>query len=430
MTHALRSPNLDEVRVQAERIQHPLLKPLEIDLRDGLAPDEAAVLAVLANPTLVALRDRRGIAAAQVLQAGVLPNPNFGYSLDVPSGGSTQGTVIGYGFTADWNFSPLITRASRVAAARSLSKAVDLDIAWQEWQVAQAAKRFVYRLDFIEQQILVVSQEEKGLSDNYEAVKQATDLGDMTVIDLGAAESALRRAQTTLTTLEKEQEQGRLALNGILGLPPSEKIPLQKKISPPLPKTILAINQLMTGIQNRRLDLLALQAGYESQEETLRAAIQAQFPKIALGLAQLRDTGNILTSGLTVGISLPFFDRNQGIIAIERATRKQLYDEYQARLFEARAQIASILANIRSVKEQTAATDSAVQSLRSLVDTSRQGLLEGNVDVLSYYNTREQLISNELDALTLRRDQVDLGIALEIASGQYLFAGTTPRGTP
>ena len=427
---ALQAPNLKAVRIHAERIQHPILKPLEIDLHDGLSPDEAAVLAVLANPALVAVRDQRGIAHAQVLQARVLPNPNFGYSLDLPSGGSTSGTVRGYGFTADWGVRSLLTRAPRVAAARSISAAVDLTVAWQEWQVAQAAKLHVLRLVFLAQQLRVARQEEKGLRENYEAVKRATDMGDMTVIDLGAAETALRRANTLVIALEKEQEQERLTLNAALGLPPQENIPIQAGITPSIPQPLPVTDELVEGIENRRLDLLALRAGYESQEERLRAAVRAQFPRIGLGLAQLRDTGNVVTSGFAVSVSLPFFDRNQGVIAIEDATRTQLYDDYLSRLFDARAQIASVLANLHSVQEQAEATDKAIQSLRGLVQTSYRGLLEGNVDVLSYYNTRQQLIARELEALTLRRDQAELGIALELASGRYLSQSTLGRPTP
>ena len=67
--------------MQAKEIKHPLLKPIDFDIRNGLSPDEAAVLAVIANPKLRASRDERQLAAAQLLQAGILPNPQFSYAL-------------------------------------------------------------------------------------------------------------------------------------------------------------------------------------------------------------------------------------------------------------------------------------------------------------------------------------------------------------
>ena len=89
---------MDTVRVQAKEIKHPLLKPIDFDIRNGLSPDEAAVLAVIANTKLRAVRDQRQLAAAQLLQAGILPNPQFSYSLAPPTGGATQGTVNAFNF--------------------------------------------------------------------------------------------------------------------------------------------------------------------------------------------------------------------------------------------------------------------------------------------------------------------------------------------
>jgi hypothetical protein len=90
-------PNIGILRVQAKEIKHPILKAFDINLQDGLSPDEAAIIAVLANPSLRSARDKRGLAGAQLLQANILPNPSFTYSLDIPTAGSTLGTVPGYG---------------------------------------------------------------------------------------------------------------------------------------------------------------------------------------------------------------------------------------------------------------------------------------------------------------------------------------------
>ncbi len=93
----LKPPSMEALRIQAKEIKHPTLKPLDIDLQKGLSPDGAAIMAVLANPSLRIARDRKGIAAAQLWQAGILPNPQFSYSLDVPTGGATQGAFNAYG---------------------------------------------------------------------------------------------------------------------------------------------------------------------------------------------------------------------------------------------------------------------------------------------------------------------------------------------
>ncbi len=73
----LTPPDMAALRIQAKEIRHPILKPIDLRLENGLSPEEAAILAVLVNPSLKAARDQKGIASAQLFQAGILPNPQF-----------------------------------------------------------------------------------------------------------------------------------------------------------------------------------------------------------------------------------------------------------------------------------------------------------------------------------------------------------------
>src|SRR5699024_5300613 len=86
---------------------------------------------------------------------------------------------------------------------------------------------------------------------------------------------------------------------------------LPAHLSPPSPR------QLLTGLARRRLDLIALRHGYQSQEQTVRAAILAQFPTLSLGVGHTHDFGNFPTLGPTLSLALPVFDRNQGAMATQ-----------------------------------------------------------------------------------------------------------------
>ncbi len=143
---ALIPPGIGTLEVQAETLQHPILGPVQLNLQNGLSPDEAAVLAVLLHPSLRAERDKRALADAQLLQAGLLPNPELASSFETPVAGETTGTVNGFGVELNWDIQPLLSRSARVQAAQANRASVMLDIAWQEWQVAQTAKRAVYQL--------------------------------------------------------------------------------------------------------------------------------------------------------------------------------------------------------------------------------------------------------------------------------------------
>jgi outer membrane protein TolC len=425
---ALAPPAMATVTLQASQIHHPLLRPVTFDPRDGLSPDEAAVLAVIANPQLRVVRDQKGLAQAQLLQAGILPNPQISYSLDIPMAGATQGTVKGYGLGLNYDLVSLITHAARVGAARNQSAAVDLDVAWQEWQVAQAARLHVYRLTLLNRQLAVARDEEKGLEDNVATVKRALNLGYVTIINLGAAQASLQKVHLQVQTIEQQCEQERLALNQTLGLPPGQRVPLPAHLEPPSPQTLPPLRDLSRNLEERRLDLLALKMGYQSQEERLRAAILAQVPKINIGFAHASDTTHVITTGFAVAIDLPIFDRNQGNIAIAKATRQKLYDEYISRVFTARADVARLLADMTSLGQQIKTTENSIPTLSNLVQTYYQALLEGNADVISYYNARDELIARQIELLTLKRNLADQRIALEIAAGEYLGSGEIRGG--
>jgi outer membrane protein TolC len=416
----LKPPNMEAIRVQAREIKHPILRPIDFGKGYGLSPQKAAVLAVLANPALRAARDRRGVAAAQLFQAGILPNPGLSYSLDIPTGGNTEGTVNAYALGLTYDVIPLITRGALVDAARSQAAAVDLDVAWQEWQTAEAAKLHVYNLVVLERQLGTARNEEKDLKENVDVVKRALDMGDLTVVDMAAAQTALQRARALVLTIEQQYENERLLLNQSVGFPPHQSIALERGIEPPTYGMLPPIGLMSNGLEEKRLDLLALRKGYQSQEARLRAAVLSQFPRLAIGPTRARDNTNVVSTGFSISIDVPIFDRSQGRIAIERATRQQLFDEYMARLFDARAEIAAILADLQSIEKQIAAAEEAIPIATNLILNYRRALLEGNADVVTYYNARSELLSRQIDLLKLKADLAGRIVALEIASGQCL----------
>jgi outer membrane protein TolC len=427
VSEGLKPPSLEAVRIEARSIRHPILKPIEFNIQDGLSSDEAAILAVIANPTLRAIRDQRGIAAAQLLQAGILPNPQFSAGLDVPTGGNTQDTVNAFGLGLGWDITSLITHGAKQVMARRHAQSIDLDIAWKEWQVAQSARLNIYRLIYTEKELVLARSIVKQRKENLVAIQKGFSMGAVTGLELDAAKKAYQEALNRVLIFENEYEHERYALNQILGIPPDSKVVLQRDIRLSTWKNLPTPQKIIDGLEDRRLDLLALKKGYESQEAQVRAAILSQFPKINIGLAHARDTGNVITTGFAATIDLPFFDRNQGQIAVERAGRKQLFDEYIARVFEAQSKIATILVDMRSLRKQIEATEKSFQISTHLLETYKKALEEGNADILVYNTTREETDNLRLKILQLKRDLSDMGIALEIAAGKYF--GQTDMGT-
>jgi len=154
------------------------------------------------------------------------------------------------------------------------------------------------------------------------------------------------------------------------------------------------------------------------QESKLRAAIRSQFPKISIGTTMNKDTDGLKTEGIGINMEFPFFDRNQGVIAKERATRKMLFDEYKARIFEAKSDIASIVTSIHAIQKKISYSNKLIQKKKTTSDGYSDVVNNGQAGLLSYYNALVTLYYEELKRLNLEQQMVDLGIALEISSGQ------------
>ena len=408
------------LRIPASRFSNSSLEQLPIDLRTGIGPDDAAAIALYSNPALRSIRDRRGLASAQLIQAGILPNPVVSYSRDYVTGGNTAGTVTAYNFTAAWEFSALIPFLPKQTAARKNYRSVDLDVAWDEWQIAVNARTAVYRVLGLNAQLAQAVEATEGLQQSTDAMRKAVDAHEKTVLELAAVESASQDSRATMLALEQEFHKQGLGLNKILGVEAEVKVALRAGLSLPTRLAPPEQHGLADDLQARRLDLLGLQQGLESQDATVRAAILAQFPKMSAGFVKASDTTNVHTTGFIVAVDVPIFDRNQGVIATERATRQRLRDEYTQRAFEARSDIAVALADIRSLDRQITAAQEALPLLEKLVSSAQAATEQRNADVLSYYTARSNLLQKRVQLIKLQEQLLEAHTALEIASGRYL----------
>lgn len=421
---ALTAPKIEAVRMAAANFRHPLIASIVIDGRDGFSPDEIASMVVITSPQLRALRDQRGVLQAQVLQAGILPNPQLGYSFDHPTTGNEPGLVNGRSLGLSWEVTSLLGQKDRVASARNTGEAFDLSLAWQEWQAAQDARLRAFRILSLRVRLPLLRSVEADLTDALASIKAAADRGYKTAGDVTTASEAWLAAQTARLTGEQDYLSERTALNLALGQPAEAEIVLKPAaLFPELAAGVVSAS-LLDGLEKRRLDLVALALGYESQEANLRAAIKAQFPKIGLSFARVNDTSDVRTHTYGVTIDLPLFDRNQGNIAIARATRRQLFDEYTARVAEARGDIALLLGKLSAAHAQLEADRAALPELERLVAAYKKALQSHNAEASAYRDARALLISRQIDESNLRQQVLELGVALEIATGRPLLNRT------
>lgn len=406
--------------IEVEPAQSPFreLSSHRFDAADGLDMIEMAMLAVVNNPQVRQARDALGIARAQSFAAGLLPDPQMGFTSDHPTNG-TVGNTNSFNFNLNYDVNALLLRSSRMGAAQAQAQRVNLDLLWQEWQVVSQARLLFTRLT-AQHALMAQLQTARGLlADRYQRSQQALAAGNVT-LDLASADLvALQNIERRISDLERSRLQNRASLNGLLGLLSTTPLVL---VGEPYAAVLdpAAVQKELVERLNQRPDLQALQAGYRSQEEKFRGAVLAQFPALNVGLTRARDTSGLYTMGFGLTLSLPIFNRNRGNIAIENATRTQLFDAYQDRLNSAYSEVAIALENQPLLQSQLQRTRQGEKQLQIVAQRARTAFHEGNLPALDYIRLQTALLDKQTEAINLQEALMEQQIALETLLGPDL----------
>ena len=410
---------IPRLSVDPATLHLPHLAPHTFDPQDGLDSTEVAILAVVNNPGLRAARDAVGVARAQAFAAGLLPDPQLSAGLDFPTNSVAGSTSTAYSLGLNYDLNALLTRNIARGAARAEARKADLYLLWKEWQVASRARLLFARN--LEQHRLMEALREyrKLLASRYDRIRQALTEGNTTLEAADADLAALQDVERRINDLERTATKNRHELGQLLGLSPEVNLRLVGAVDlPPLDEA--RIKALLPELARRRPDLLALQAGYHSQDLRYRQAILEQFPALNVGLTRASDTSNVHTLGVGITLSLPLFNRNRGHIAVEKATRRQLYDEFETRLTSALATISELLADQRLLVAQLARVEKILPPLDEAANRAREAFQAGDIDELTYVTLEGSRINKRIEAIKLEQSALEQRIGLQALLGSDL----------
>jgi len=172
------------------------------------------------------------------------------------------------------------------------------------------------------------------------------------------------------------------------------------------------VTAALARLPDRRLDLLALQAGYRSADRQLRADILAQFPLLDIGFTRASDNTGVNSVGFGITLRLPVFNGNRGKIAVDRATRKALNAAYQAHLDSAQNHIRATFRRLRLAKSELAAARAQLPALASSAHATRAALARGAVTRFQAYGAVTAWLDARIDADRLRAAALKLELTL------------------
>jgi outer membrane protein TolC len=410
--------SLERIRIDPATMPLPELAAHRFDPSDGLDIEEVAMLAVANNPDLRLARGDLGIARAQAFSAGLLPDPQIAVSSDYPG---AEGTTRAFNYGLSMDVMAIVTRGANQASAEASVVKTDLGLLWQEWQVIAQAKQLFLKARLQESTLPLLLQQRDLSRTRYERMADARREGNLTEDMLTAALTAYNDARKQYTDALRAAEQTHHDLNALLGVAPDVTLKLADVTDGETEAPADAqIDAALASLPKRRPDLLALQAGYEAQEQKYRAAIMSQFPSLTVGFNRARDTSNIYTTGFQISLSLPVFNRNRGNVAIESATRARMRDEYQTRLNQAYADVAHLRADAAILARQLAQTEAALPEADEAALHAREAYLQHDLALGAYTDAQAAALTRRVDIATLAESLAEQRVGLQAILGSAI----------
>lgn len=388
-----------------------------VDAHDGLDEMEIVILAVLNNPQLKATRKRLHVATAQLFAAGLLPDPQLGIEQQKPTIKPRQ-YINGYTYNLNFDIRSLITRPAKVAAGSARARQVSMDVLWAEWQVVQQARLLFIRQHIQQQLVTVLGQQRTQAATLYRHVRGLLSRHNTTLDQLGIALGSLLDVESALSDARRRLNKTRMALALLLGLSPDARLPLAELTEHYTPVPDAVLHRAETRLADFRPDLLALRAGYASQDARLRQAILSQFPNISIGISRQRDTSGVWSVGPLINLSLPVLNINRGNVAVAQATRTRLHEEFNARMAGAVIDIARIHRDQAIAYRLWQRMQVDMPQLADVQQKAFKALMSGNMNLLNYSNIRNAYLTQRIKQLSLQQGLLEQQVALAMLLGK------------
>lgn len=404
-----------DVKVDVRMLHLPGLEAHAYDPGRGLDMTDAAILAVVNNPGLRTARSEARAARVQSFAAGLLPGPQLTASRDRPTD-NTAGLVTGKSVGIAYDLGPLFTSGAEQAAAEAGAEQADLDLLWDEWQVAQQARVLFVQCRTDRTELALLADLKQTMQTRYDAERSALKSGDIAFDSLSVELAALQDVQSRTATLARQENDDCAALDGLLGLAPDVQLTL---LAPDAPLDIPAarVAAALAKLPERRPDLVALRYGYQAQDEEVRRAVLAQFPSIGLGINKASDTSDVHTTGLSLSLSFPFIFGGVAQVHAAEASRDALWQAYQQRLDETQADVRRTEADLALLQAERDKLQASAGDAEEMNTSAAAAYKRGDLTAPAYYDLIISALNRRLERADLEAQIQQFHVGLETLLG-------------
>lgn len=376
--------------------------PTSVSFDDGLSEDELVTLALWNNTGFRAALADLGLSRADLVQAGMLPNPTL--SMLFPLGAKPLELTLSYPFQVFWLRPARLASANldyRQTAQRLVQNGLDLirDVRWASADLALAEDR----LDLAESTVTLNQ-------DIAELAQARLRAGDASELDAENARVEVLQAQERRARFRHDADIASERLRNLAGLG-LEHWP-QVFEAAPVPAAVAGDpDRLVADALVARPDLRAAELGLESAGQRIGLARAEVFTFTAS--LNAKEIAQDLLAGPGLDIGIPIFNQNQGGIAQAQARFEKAAHQYMAvrdRIMLDVREAHMRLGQARASYDQWRSR--ILPPLATSVQAAERAYAAGNVSYLFVLETQRKLFAAQLEAAgsaaDLRRARAEL----------------------
>lgn len=396
-----------------------VILPPGASLDDGITEDEAVAIALWNNAAFQELLVDLGVARSDLIQAGLLPNPEFVYFFGV--------TDKPFKYLLDFPIEAVWLRPIRVRSAAKEADRAGQRLTQGGLDLMRDVRQAYADVVLAKERVRVAGESVKLRGRIAELAEKRLKAGDISPQEAATARIDALQAEQDATRIGYDVPVLEERLRNLMGVGPLRGLLPLDPSPPPACRTFDA-DALTQEAMGSRPDALA------AVEAVAAAEARLKFAKIGwvrlLGIADATSGKDSHVLGPALRFTVPLFNRNQGGIAraeadLERAVRNQKTVAYQIILDVQRAYL--------QYRQACAELDVLLGKVRPEVEgnvrRAQAAYQEGNVPIFVVLEATRQLLDNYLREAVLHGDLRRFWAELERSVGKRL-ASPAPSVLP
>lgn len=388
---------------------------------DGFSPlnvDAAVAMALRNNREIRAEVERIAASRADLVQAGLLPNPILSLTLRAPidpaDGVWFVGAALIQQFTALW------LRDGKISAADARLNETVLDVSDRALRLVADVRTMHARLVYGQRELALTREVASVVERSIDAMRRRVTGGEATALDSSRLEQQLIAFKTDEADLVRGLAKERRRLLELMGFAPAsaewaaEDSTAHGQALPPEEAIVIDL------ARTQRLDVAASRAVVEANAAELSIEELSRLRNFGLGVDFERDTDEAYTIGPVIEVGIPIFDINQAQIAKAGALARAALATHEAVTQRAiRGARAAYIDSVEAARLADMLRRLAVPLAERVSDLARSGVTAGVSDTTVLLDAQRELL--DVRRTLIRREAEATLAAIEL---DYAVGGT------